>query len=69
VGFSLFLAHLSYSFLLLTFLKIISLNICGMQNYIMLTSKNLIFYAHIISSVEAIITIFCLQFEGQNKLK
>jgi hypothetical protein len=40
-----------------------------MQNYIMLTSKNLIFYAHIISSVEAIITIFCLQFEGENKLK
>jgi hypothetical protein len=35
-----------------------------MQNYIMLTQKYLLFYAHIISRVETIITIF-LQFEGE----
>jgi hypothetical protein len=34
----------------------------------MLTQKNLIFYAHIISRVETTITIFYLQFEGENKL-
>jgi hypothetical protein len=39
-----------------------------MQNYIMLTQKYLLFYAHIISRVEAIITIFYLQFERENKL-
>jgi hypothetical protein len=35
-----------------------------MQNYIMLTKKYLLFYAHIISRVETIITIFYLQFEA-----
>jgi hypothetical protein len=40
-----------------------------MQNYIMLTPKKyLLFYAHIISRVETIITIFSLQFQGENKL-
>jgi hypothetical protein len=39
-----------------------------MQNYIMLTQKYLLFYAHIISRVETIITIFYLQFEGEIKL-
>jgi hypothetical protein len=40
-----------------------------MQNYIMLTQKQyLLFYAHMISRVETIITIFYLQFEGENKL-
>jgi hypothetical protein len=39
-----------------------------MQNYIMVTQKYLLFYAHINSRVETIITIFCLQFEGENKL-
>jgi hypothetical protein len=39
-----------------------------MQNYIRLTQKYLLFYAHIISRVETIITIFCLQFERENKL-
>jgi hypothetical protein len=39
-----------------------------MQIYIMLTPKKLHFCAHIISRVETIITIFCLQFEGENKL-
>jgi hypothetical protein len=38
-----------------------------MQNYIMLT-KNTYFSMHIISRVETNITIFCLQFEGENKL-
>jgi hypothetical protein len=39
-----------------------------MQNYIMLTQKIPTFYARIISRVETIITIFCLKFEGENKL-
>jgi hypothetical protein len=40
-----------------------------MQNYIMLTPKKyLLFYAHVVSRVEIIITIFCLQFEGENIL-
>jgi hypothetical protein len=40
-----------------------------MQNYIMLTTKqNLLFYAHIISRVGIVITIFCLKFERENKL-
>jgi hypothetical protein len=37
-----------------------------MQNYIMLTQKYLLFYAHIISRVETIITNFYLQLEGEN---
>jgi hypothetical protein len=39
-----------------------------MQNYIMLTQKYLLLYAHIISRVEIIITIFSLQFDGESKL-
>jgi hypothetical protein len=39
-----------------------------MQNYIMLNKKYLLFYGHIISRLETIITILCLQFEGENKL-
>jgi hypothetical protein len=35
--------------------------------YYVNTKKYLLFYAHIISRVETIITIFCLQFEGENK--
>jgi hypothetical protein len=67
-AFSLFLAHLCHSFLLSTLKKFISQNICGMQNYIMLNKRYLLFYADIISRVETNITIFCLQFEGENKL-
>jgi hypothetical protein len=80
-----FVAHLSHSshsrvflFSLLIYLiplcfqhfqKIISLNICGMQNYIMLTPKNTSFFMHILFQVfETIITVFCLQFEVENKL-
>jgi hypothetical protein len=48
--------------------KFIGQKICAMQNYIMLKQKYLLFYAHIISRVETNITIFCLQFEGGNKL-
>jgi hypothetical protein len=33
-----------------------------MQNYVMLTKKYLLFYAHIISRVETIITIFIYKF-------
>jgi hypothetical protein len=40
-----------------------------MQNYIMLTPKNTSFFMHILFQVfETIITVFCLQFEVENKL-
>jgi hypothetical protein len=39
-----------------------------MQNYIILKQKIPTFLSHIISRVETNITIFCLKFEGENKL-
>jgi hypothetical protein len=36
-----------------------------MQNYIMLMQKNLLFYAHIISGVETVITIFVYNLKGK----
>jgi hypothetical protein len=64
--FSLFLAHLSQSFLLSTFKKYHYFkHLWHAKLYYVNTKKYLIFDAHIISRVETIITIFCLQFEGK----
>jgi hypothetical protein len=39
-----------------------------MQNYIMLTPKNTYFSMHILFQELKQLLLFCLQFEGENKL-